>query len=820
MGRGRGPRIGFLLAGLLVAAAGATALLLIERAYRSELAHQRQHRLDTVLAEAHRQMQSHMAMRRSAVKDLRAFMLAAGRLPPPETFDRFAASLREHYPSIEALVQVGPDLVIRHIHPEAGHEQAIGVDLSERPSAPAIRRAVADRRVVMDPPHTTIGGDEAFLIRAPLYLADRFVGLAQGLFNVRAVVEEDLGYLLDRYRVQLRDGTGRRFWGEAELGPEQVATPVSLENAVWSLALAPRKPLLPPSELVLATIRGGGLAMVLILLYGLYLVWRHKERLDTTISQRTFDLRERNLALERQVGLRRKTEQSLRRSEARLKEAQAIAHVGSWEWDVAADALAWSDELFRIFGSEPGAFRPTYQEYVRRVHPDDRPAVERVIADAAREGDSYENEYRILWPDGTVRFLRGRGRVFRDERGRPVRMAGIAQDVTAQREAEAAFRRSESKYQAVLENASDGIAVADPEGRFLEANRVLLENLGYSEEEFRRLKVTDVHPPEEADRLQEVFRAIREDGHSITEHQVVRKDGSTYPAEVAGTLIELEEGPVALGIFRDITERKRLEAELRGHRDELERRVAERTRELTAANEELEAFSYSVSHDLRGPLRTIDGFGEVLMEEFGDALEPEARGYIGRMQAASARMAQLIDGLLTLSRTSRTQLERQPVDLSAVARTVIEELQAAEPERAVAVTLAPEAQAVGDPALLRALLENLLGNAWKFTRGREGAAIELGVTETGGEPVYFVADNGAGFDMAHADHLFQPFQRLHRVEEFDGSGIGLATVHRIVRRHGGRIWAEATPGEGATFFFTLATGEAGSPAGSARPVSY
>ncbi|TWH52137.1 ATP-binding protein [Sporomusa sp. KB1] len=239
---------------------------------------------------------------------------------------------------------------------------------------------------------------------------------------------------------------------------------------------------------------------------------------------------------------------------------------------------------------------------------------------------------------------------------------------------------------------------------------------------------------------------------------------------------------------------------------ELEQRVAERTAELAAANKELEAFCYSVSHDLRAPLRCIDGFSLAVLEDYGHLLDEEGQGYLQRVRLASQRMAELIDGLLNLSRLTRGEIVRQEVELSTIVRDVAEVLRQAQPEREVCVIIEPGLKAYGDNGMLRILFENLLGNAFKFTVNRTDARVEVGKTveKESNRTIFYVRDNGAGFNMVYADKLFGAFQRLHTVHEFPGNGIGLATVQRIINRHGGEIWAQGEVGQGATFFFSLA----------------
>ncbi len=297
---------------------------------------------------------------------------------------------------------------------------------------------------------------------------------------------------------------------------------------------------------------------------------------------------------------------------------------------------------------------------------------------------------------------------------------------------------------------------------------------------------------------------------------VTSPDGTEVPMSVVARLVRDDSGRALYveGLLHDVTGPKRAEAEIRRLNEDLTRRAAE----LEVANRELEAFSYSVAHDLRGPLRGIDSFSSILAEDFGDRLGAEGTGHLQRVRAAAQRMGQLIDDLLALSRVTRAELRREVVDLSGLVHALVAELRQREPQRAVELVVAEHVVAGGDAVLLRVALQNLLENAWKFSAPRPVARIEFGTTTIDGEVAYFVRDNGVGFDMTYANKLFGAFQRLHDAKQFEGTGIGLATVERIIRRHRGRVWAEGAIDGGATFYFVLGGADSnGAAPGSATP---
>jgi signal transduction histidine kinase len=314
-----------------------------------------------------------------------------------------------------------------------------------------------------------------------------------------------------------------------------------------------------------------------------------------------------------------------------------------------------------------------------------------------------------------------------------------------------------------------------------------------------------VHPEDREGVSQTVANAVATGAGYSLAYRLVRPEGGVQWLTTDSRAFRDPAGRVVrmVGVTRNITAQKRAETRIK----ELHEKLQQRSTQTEAANKELEAFSYSVSHDLRAPLRSIDGFSQALLEDCSEQLEEAGQGYLQRIRAASQRMGQLIDDLLALSRLTRSELHRETVDLSALARRVTDELRQREPERQVEVVVDDGLVTEGDSRLLQVALENLLGNAWKYSGKQERARIEFGATGDGGTPAYFVRDNGVGFDMAYADKLFGAFQRLHGMSEFPGTGIGLATVQRIVHRHGGHAWAESAVDHGATFYFTLGRGE-------------
>ncbi|PWH12340.1 MAG: hypothetical protein DDG60_13725 [Anaerolineae bacterium] len=378
----------------------------------------------------------------------------------------------------------------------------------------------------------------------------------------------------------------------------------------------------------------------------------------------------------------------------------------------------------------------------------------------------------------------------------------LQKELAERKQVEGALRESEARLQSIIAQFPYDLWVCDAESRYIIVSG---RNRGnYSTSLGKTALELDDMPLELRQEWQaEHERVLR--GETIYKGPFdVIADGKRKSYIVTLAPIVMDEQIIGLtGLRIDVTELRRAEEETRQLNEQLEQRVIERTAALEQANREMQAFSYSISHDLRSPLRAIRGFGQILRNEFGNQLDTEGKNYLERVLQAAEEMNALIDSLLALFRLSKADLHRQKLDLSAEARSIVETLRQAEPNRAVTCHVMEGLFAHADPSLMRNVLENLLGNAWKYSAKTPEAIIEFGAETKDGEIVYFVRDNGAGFDMQYADKLFQPFQRLHRAEDYPGHGIGLATVQRIIQRHGGRIWAESSPGQGATFYFTL-----------------
>jgi PAS domain S-box-containing protein len=437
---------------------------------------------------------------------------------------------------------------------------------------------------------------------------------------------------------------------------------------------------------------------------------------------------------------------------------------------------------------------------------------------AFRDGSARDYPLELRHRDGHIISVLYNAAVCRDPSGQVLGVFAAARDITEVKRTQAALRESGERLRVLFENAPVGIGEVALSGELVRINSRFCQILGYTADEVLSRQFQDlVHPDDLDTDLASRHRLLAGELDTYSaERRFVQKDGGVVWAEVHWTLVRDPDGNplVYVGAMRDITAQREAEAEVRALHAGLEARVKQRTADLERANKNLEAFTYSVSHDLRAPLRGLSGFSEVLLEDYGDRLDETGRGYARRIQAASEKMGILIDDLLHLSRESRASVNLGPVDLSAEVAAIAAELQSREPGRLVRFAIQDGVRVTADRTLIHTVVQNLIDNAWKFTARRDDATIEFGTTPADVAGICcYVRDNGAGFDPAYVDKLFQPFQRLHTEGEFTGTGIGLASVRRIVERHGGRTWAEGAVGSGATFYFTLDAQESGAAAG-------
>ncbi|RYG99580.1 MAG: PAS domain S-box protein [Alphaproteobacteria bacterium] len=467
----------------------------------------------------------------------------------------------------------------------------------------------------------------------------------------------------------------------------------------------------------------------------------------------------------------------------RVLAALDAADAFAWEWDLDTGAARrWGDPS-RIVG--PAS--PNADGFYAAVHPDDRAQARAAMDEALANQGRYEAMFRLSWPGG-AKWVRDVGQVILDESGKPVRVVGVCFDDTRR-------HSDEERFQAVFAQTTAAICHYDPEGRYLLANGALVHILGTdptgcSFTEF-------IHPDDLAEARLRFLALAHGASAFVLENRFLRPDGGIVWLRTHLSAVRGPDGAVQVvqGVATDITDLVNTRQALQANEERLEAMVQERTREI-------ESFSYSVSHDLRTPARTVMATSRMLLEDYGEQLNDDARALLRRQSAAGRRMGELIDDLLGLSRVGQAEIHRREVDVTALVRAVAHEVLNEAPE-GVRVEVADEACVSGDPQLVRLALQNLLENAAKFTKPGLPNVIRVSTRVTAGETILTVADSGIGFDPVYAEKIFQPFERLHRDEDIPGTGIGLANVRRIAERHGGKAWAESKPGEGARFHLSF-----------------
>lgn len=526
---------------------------------------------------------------------------------------------------------------------------------------------------------------------------------------------------------------------------------------------------------------------------------------------------------------RKQVEEALLQITERFDMAQHAAQIGSWDWDISTGRIEWSTQMFELFRIDPEKNSASFAVWESVLYPDDIKIAGLRIDQALKQRMPLNSDYRIVLPDGRIRWINSRGMGKYDDQGRPIRMIGVCMDITERKRMEDDLRKAKDELEerikertselqaashyarSLIEASIDPLVTINVDGKIMDVNHASEEATGFTRLKLIGTDFSDYFMDPVKARIG-YEKAFREGFVRDYPLQLRHPDGHVASVIYNARVYRDELGKI-MGVFaaaRDITERMRAEEALQRAYDELERRVEERTLELTkrtaqleATNKELESFSYSVSHDLRVPLRAIDGYSRILLREQGDKFDENTKNRFNVIRNNVKLMDQLINDLLALSRLGRDALSMSRLNIEDLSRDAWNELQTINPDRPVDLKIDPVPLAIGDRSLIRQVLINLLSNAVKFSRVREVPLIEIGGLGAEGMNVYYVRDNGVGFDMQYHDKLFGVFQRLHSAADFEGTGVGLAIVWRIIHRHGGRIWAEGEVDKGATFYFTL-----------------
>jgi PAS domain S-box-containing protein len=490
-------------------------------------------------------------------------------------------------------------------------------------------------------------------------------------------------------------------------------------------------------------------------------------------------------------------EQRLRETQALLHMAAQVGRLGAWALEVRQSRMKWSEEVCAIHEVKQG-YQPTLDEAIAFFAAEYQDSMRGILQACMLDGSPFDVQAQIVTAKGRRTWVRVIGEAEWDAHGRVRRVQGACQDISDSKQAAEDARAMADQLTTTLESLTDAFFTVDRDWRFTyvnsEAERIMRRSRG----ELIGMEMWKAFP----DVMDSVF--AKHYGRAMRDNVALQFE-AYYEPFGAWAQIKVYPSRQGLAIYaKDVSDLVQAQREILRLNAELEERVTQRTEQLEAANRELEAFSYSIAHDLRAPLSSIDGFSLMLQETAGAELAGRCRHYLSRIRAGVRQMGELTDGLLALTNLSRTSLRDEPVDLAVLARDVISTCREGAPERKVDARVAPALPVRGDPRLLSQVVGNLVGNAWKFTSRRDTAVIEVGcLPQAEGGPVYFVRDNGAGFDMAYASRMFEAFQRMHSSGDFEGTGIGLAIVQKIIARHDGRIWAESAPEQGATFYFTL-----------------
>ena len=509
----------------------------------------------------------------------------------------------------------------------------------------------------------------------------------------------------------------------------------------------------------------------------------------------------------RDISERKELEEEIEKKTQLLLEAQRIGKIGNWNWDIAEDKITWSDQNYEIFGQSKD-FEPTFETLQELMHPDDRTPFQEDVERAIKNKEPHNFVHRIVLKQGAeVRYIHERGRAFYNEEGEPYRMVGTSQDVTVEKEYEQTILLERQQLREIIKKAPIAAAMFDRDMNYISASEKWYQDYGIEEKNIIGMCHYDVFPEirEIPEWLQDHQDVLSGQELENPQDRFVREDGTiqwlnwklipwyTEPDEIGGIIM----------YTADITEQVEYQQKIENLNEVLEKKVRYRTQELDRANKELEAFSYSISHDLRAPLRSINGFADILKEDYKDKLDEEGKRLLGIIKSSGVQMGELIDGVLSFSRLGKKELEKTPINMTALSEEASKEVTHEYPGADIDIKIPKLIDIEGDLVLMKQVLVNLLSNAVKYSSDRQKIIIELASDKKDDVIIYSIKDNGVGFDMKYHDKLFGVFQRLHRADEFDGTGVGLAIVKRIIAKHGGEVWAESELNEGSVFFFSV-----------------
>ncbi len=494
------------------------------------------------------------------------------------------------------------------------------------------------------------------------------------------------------------------------------------------------------------------------------------------------------------VQLQKKVEQ--------LNLALSIGKIGVWDWDLKDDLIYWDDTMFKVFGMDPADFHNRYQDFGNKIHPEDRKLVEEEIQRSIEQNKMFDIDFRVIHQDKSIHHITGRGKVTYNDEGVPVRMTGTNMDITDLKSKQVAI---ENITRAIYK--SNLVSEFDLEGNILYANEAFLELVGYSREELigkHHSLLVDKDYSQSAE-YQGFWRKLSRGKFLKGEYQRYTKNGSRVWIQGNYNPIIDENGEPykVLKIAYEITPIKEAEEQLRSFNEQLEIQVANRTAELKAINSELESFTYTVSHDLRAPIRAIDGFGNILNKKLEGRIDEKEVHFLRNILEGSAMMGKLIDDLLSFSRVGRIEKRLSVFSMEHLMQQIFRDLTQGKDTGRIDFTLDALPEVKADREMLRLAIGNIMGNALKYSSTRERSVIHVGFKKDKKHYEFSISDNGVGFEMEYQSKVFEIFQRLHSDEDFEGTGVGMAIVKRIIDRHGGKIWVTSELDIGTTFYFTL-----------------